>query len=670
MGRRGISRFVDLRRPQGTEFALKKNVCPSLWRIGVRVGRATAIGLPIAGVLLVLLDIGGLSSPFRAARSGLRPFLSPALPAAGHAQGPAFPHALLDGPRAQPAQRAETIPTNTAEGPAPPAQTTTAADTPPPGPVPAVAPVRGQSHAESHEDAGDYSANYGVIEPDAAPPAISTPTAIAETPAIASELVKQPPIGGPPAEIVAATAGAEAQASADLSLAIAGLPPPPLATSPIPVLPGTPIAVSLILSNSGPDTATGILIGAPVIDSVVILPPNLVSEGRILGGTWILDQLAPGASATRDLQLLAAGSDGGTITFEVAVVNEADPDSVPGAHDVPEDDWITLALTMETGGPVCAFEETGIAGALYEDIDGDGQFDPDDEPGIPALRVQLIQVDALGPGQDAILRETVSDAQGFYDFFGVAPQGLYRVAVDDFVLGPDVVVSTPDALDAPIEITAEDCFPNRNVGYLLLHAIEGQVWVDTNVNGQPDEDTAIPFAVQVQLSQRGQGGEFNPIETNQPDAETGRFAFENLRPGTYRVELVEEFIFTTDASYDFTCQGSITANVPPPVAQFGVVVVTPIELASFAAVDTGAGVLVTWRTAVELENLGFYLYRGAQPNGPRTRVTPDLLLGRGTSLGGEYRFLDEGGNHGDWYWLEDIDWSIRSTLHGPARAAP
>ena len=374
--------------------------------------------------------------------------------------------------------------------------------------------------------------------------------------------------------------------------------------------------------------------------------------------------VAPSTETAAAGEQISAGEEPPPETTTTAQ-NEPDPDSVPGNHLVPEDDRIALDLVIDTGDGPCAFEETGIAGAIYEDIDDDGRFEPDDEPGIPALRVLLIQVDALGPEQDAAIRETVTDSQGFYDFFGVPPRGLYRIAVDDFVLGPDVAVSAPDALDTPIEITAEDCYPNRNVGYLLLHTIEGRVWEDLNVDGQPNEDTPLTFDIQIQLSKLGPGGESIPVDIEEPDPVTGRFAFDNVRPGTYRVEPVRNYVLTTEAFYVVTCRGGLTTDTPPPPAQFGVVVVTPIELASFSAVATGAGNLVSWHTAVELENLGFNLYRSAQPDGARIQINPELILGRGTSLGGDYQFLDEGGAPGAWYWLEDIDWHLRTTLNGP-----
>jgi hypothetical protein len=100
---------------------------------------------------------------------------------------------------------------------------------------------------------------------------------------------------------------------------------------------------------------------------------------------------------------------------------------------------------------------------------------------------------------------------------------------------------------------------------------------------------------------------------------------------------------------------------------------TAVELTSFEAAPSDSAVELTWRTATELDNLGFHLYRGLSEAGPWERVTPSLIPGLGSSPEGtSYSFRDTGLTNGTRYFyrLEDIDAHSGSTFHGPVSAVP
>jgi hypothetical protein len=100
---------------------------------------------------------------------------------------------------------------------------------------------------------------------------------------------------------------------------------------------------------------------------------------------------------------------------------------------------------------------------------------------------------------------------------------------------------------------------------------------------------------------------------------------------------------------------------------------TAVTLASFGAEPGDSSVLLSWRTASELENLGFHVYRALQADGPWTRLTSRLIPGLGSSaLGQAYSFRDTGLANGTRYFyrLEDVDAASRATSHGPVSAVP
>jgi hypothetical protein len=96
---------------------------------------------------------------------------------------------------------------------------------------------------------------------------------------------------------------------------------------------------------------------------------------------------------------------------------------------------------------------------------------------------------------------------------------------------------------------------------------------------------------------------------------------------------------------------------------------TAVKLVAFAAAPAGPGVLVTWETASEHDNLGFHLYRQAGSNAPLVRLNDTLIPSRspGGDVGASYTFYDPTGQDGTayLYTLEDVNTSGLRTPHGP-----
>jgi CSLREA domain-containing protein len=100
---------------------------------------------------------------------------------------------------------------------------------------------------------------------------------------------------------------------------------------------------------------------------------------------------------------------------------------------------------------------------------------------------------------------------------------------------------------------------------------------------------------------------------------------------------------------------------------------TAVRLVSFAARPQDRAVALSWETATELDNLGFWLYRGPSADGPWQRLDGSLIPGVGSSMEGRsYGFVDSGLSNGVtcFYRLEDVDRSGRVTSHGPVSATP
>lgn len=107
---------------------------------------------------------------------------------------------------------------------------------------------------------------------------------------------------------------------------------------------------------------------------------------------------------------------------------------------------------------------------------------------------------------------------------------------------------------------------------------------------------------------------------------------------------------------------------------FAPLAATEVRLRSFDATRYDRGTLLEWRTGYEFDNLGFNLYRDV--GGARTKVNTalvagsGLLAGKGTAVNAEQSYarwdLDPAAASASAvYWLEDLDFNGRSTMHGP-----
>ncbi len=100
---------------------------------------------------------------------------------------------------------------------------------------------------------------------------------------------------------------------------------------------------------------------------------------------------------------------------------------------------------------------------------------------------------------------------------------------------------------------------------------------------------------------------------------------------------------------------------------------TAITLQAFNAAHHHGGVLLSWRTGLDVNNLGWHIYRSVA--GKRVRLTPALIAGSALMFGpglqlqagNGYTWWDPAGDVTDQYWIEDHDLGGQRTLHGPVQ---
>ena len=92
----------------------------------------------------------------------------------------------------------------------------------------------------------------------------------------------------------------------------------------------------------------------------------------------------------------------------------------------------------------------------------------------------------------------------------------------------------------------------------------------------------------------------------------------------------------------------------------------PVQLSSFRAERTDAGIAITWSTESELDNAGFTIHRSKTQNGVFQSIHARLILGAGTTgEKNDYTFMDTTAEPGViyYYQIEDISFGgVRQTL--------
>lgn len=98
-----------------------------------------------------------------------------------------------------------------------------------------------------------------------------------------------------------------------------------------------------------------------------------------------------------------------------------------------------------------------------------------------------------------------------------------------------------------------------------------------------------------------------------------------------------------------------------------------INLSDFDAIFENSQVKLTWLTASEVDNAGFYIYRSESPDGEYVKINETLIPAKGSGTqGADYMFIDHTVQNRKTYYykLQDIDIEGKSAFNGPASTTP
>lgn len=214
---------------------------------------------------------------------------------------------------------------------------------------------------------------------------------------------------------------------------------------------------------------------------------------------------------------------------------------LPGTYRVCEeerDNWVRMTSPCETATitPLSSaridfgnLEVGDIEGSKYQDVDGDGAFDPN-EPPVQGVSVALTTLDGGFVGTP-----TTTDSNGSYSFSNVVP-GDY-VVTETVTDGWAASAGTTRSVTVMGGITSVvDPFLNVKLG-----SISGMKFDDCNANHTRDlgsvDETGLP-GWEIQLW-ADNDGVWSLAQTALTGAE-GDYSFEGVWPGTYQLQEVQK----------------------------------------------------------------------------------------------------------------------------------
>ncbi|MBN1783072.1 DUF11 domain-containing protein [bacterium] len=314
---------------------------------------------------------------------------------------------------------------------------------------------------------------------------------------------------------------------------------------------GGSVVFTIALTNDGPDAAHNV-----TVEDVLPAGLNFVSastlKGSYLNDIWTVGTMNNGETAT--LQITASTTQLGSITntAQVHASDEYDPDSVPDNDQSAEDDQDDAAVTVS---PVADLSLTKMVDHASVDLQDTVTYTITLNNGGPSNATGIQVSDILSPRLTYISHSggTYSQGTGIWSVGslsnGSSVQLLIRARVDSGGVTNNMAqVSVcneydPDSTpgnDDPSEDDQDDTDVAVSAG-----TIGDRVWNDANGDKLQNPGETGMTGITVNLIQNGA-----QIGSAQTDP-SGYYLFENLRAGSYRVEVDENtvpfnFARTTD----------------------------------------------------------------------------------------------------------------------------
>ena len=306
--------------------------------------------------------------------------------------------------------------------------------------------------------------------------------------------------------------------------------------------PGTSVTYTLTLTNEGPSPATGVIAQDKLPSGVTFVSAQGDGTYDAASGKWDLSAEVIEKDATRTLRITVTvdASAAGSVVTNTATIEKQDQ-----IGDKKSDNTSSADLTAGYT----------IAGKLYNDADASFSSSDSEAP-YAGVTVALLKKDGTPVlDKDGNPVTAVTDAEGKYSFPGLA-LGEYTVSVVDPTSGPLAGTKPTEAYTGRYKTTADVTIAEAtgsvidvNFGFVKPASVGDYTWMDVNRDGIQDADEPALPGVTVTLTYED-GSAVTDASGNVVTAKTsdanGKYSFENLLPGGYKVS------FQVPAGYEAT----------------------------------------------------------------------------------------------------------------------
>jgi len=316
-------------------------------------------------------------------------------------------------------------------------------------------------------------------------------------------------------------------------------------------MPGESFVYTLLVTNNGPSSATGVVV-SDLLPADISFVSGTTSQGSVTESngtvTASLGSLPNGASATVTLTVTVGSGASDTLTNTASVTATEDETDTSNNSDLESTPITQPALST-------------LAGVVYLDANGNGQFDNGDV-GLSGVPVSLIPIDVSGSVQGAAITQA-TDATGAYRFEDL-PAGRYRVVetqpegftqgsetigtaggnnpvpnvIDTVNLGTDVDATNYNFGEAMSSkrrfLASAGSTPTMN-GATTQSALSGRVYSDANSNAMFDAGDSALAGVTVSLVPIDNSGQQIGTALIAVTDSFGVYRFAEVVPGRYRL---------------------------------------------------------------------------------------------------------------------------------------
>jgi uncharacterized repeat protein (TIGR01451 family) len=384
------------------------------------------------------------------------------------------------------------------------------------------------------------------------------------------------------------------------------------------------IRFAIEVFNQGNITATDITIVDYIPAGLVLSSTAPVNAGWVVNGnvaqTTLPGPLAPGASITREIVLFVVEAAGVVTNYaEISGAKDEDGTPTPDVDSTPD--------TVNGNDPY-----------VDDVIDDDGTIDEDDHDGaaVTVDRFDMSLIKRLADGQEVQV-QTSDDVEYTIQVRNEGSALVSEVLLIDYI--PTGFILSP--VDPYGWVASAD-------GRTATNSIPGPI--------PPGGTASINILLRVTALEPATYINFAEIlfvydEEGNPHQDED--STPNDDPGDDDID--------GDGIPDEDDIDSAVVEIQKPTA---------ITLSSFTANFAGGVIRVLWTTTLELDTVGFHLYRSTSGGlNDAVRITPALIPGQGSD-GGAYSFTDTRITAGVtyWYWLVETETTGTINYYGPVRA--